>query len=87
MPFVVKATKVGSVIIKVTATTDVAGDAIERVLPVKAEGAPQYENQAIFADLRTQTTFSNSFDIVIPNNAVSNSTKVSVSIVGKIIEF
>lgn len=73
--------------IKVTATTPLAGDGIERILPVEAEGTPQYTNQALFIDLREKATLEANMTIEIPKNAVPDSTRVEVSAIGNYFDF
>lgn len=81
--FMIKPKKVGPMTIKVTATTPLAGDGIERILPVEAEGSPQYTNQAVFIDLRENPTLKTNMTIEIPKNAVPDSSRVEVSAIGK----
>lgn len=70
--------------IKVTATSPIAGDAIEVTLPVVPEGVAQYKNKAKFVDLRQINTYSNDFTVDVPANAVKDSTQVSFSLIGDI---
>lgn len=79
----IKPTKVGKLTIKVTATTPLAGDGIERILPVEPEGVPQYVNKAFFVDLRDATSVDNKMTVEIPSTAVPDSTRVEVSVIGK----
>lgn len=71
--------------IKVTATSPIAGDAIEVTLPVIPEGVPQYKNKAKFVDLRQTKTYSTGFSVDVPANAVKESTLVSFSLIGNFI--
>ncbi|KAJ6642136.1 CD109 antigen [Pseudolycoriella hygida] len=73
----------GPIRIKVTATSAIAGDAIEVLLPVVAEGVTQYKNTAVLVDLRQNKTFTRDLTAVIPANAVKDSEKVSFSIIGE----
>lgn len=75
--------KAGLITIKVTATTSIAGDAIEKTLLVIPEGVPQHKTEAFFIDLREKSEFSDKFTIDIPRNAVPDSTRITVSGVGK----
>lgn len=69
--------------IKVTATSPIAGDAIEVTLPVVPEGVAQYKNKAKFVDLRQSNTYRTDFTVDVPANAVKDSTQVSFSLIGK----
>lgn len=83
----VKPKRVGPINIKVTARAPRAGDGIERILQVEPEGVAQFENMAMLIDLRDKTEFEGNFTFVIPKNAVSDSTKIEISAVGKTIAF
>lgn len=82
LSFMVRPKRVGFINIKVTAKSSQAGDAIEKILKVEPEGEPQYENMAIFVDLRDKTNFDGNFTIDIPKNAIPDSTSIKVSAVG-----
>lgn len=69
--------------IKVTATSPIAGDAIEVTLPVVPEGVTQYKNKAKFVDLRQSESYSTDFTVDVPANAVKDSSQVSFSLIGK----
>lgn len=69
--------------IKVTATSPIAGDAVEVTLPVVPEGVTQYKNKAKFVDLRQSESYSTDFTVDVPANAVKDSTQVSFSLIGK----
>lgn len=84
MSFLVTPTKTGLITIKVTATSSVAGDAIEKTLLVVPEGVPQHKTEAFFIDLRDKSEFSDKFTIEVPKNAVPDSTRITVSGVGKL---
>jgi CD109 antigen len=81
----VKPKKIGHITIKVTATTATAGDGVERPLLVEPEGAPFYVNKAIFVDLRDKSEEKNNVTIEIPRNAVPDSTRIEVSVVGDVL--
>jgi CD109 antigen len=81
--FLIKPKKVGFITIKITATTSIAGDAVERQLLVEPEGKTEYINTAILIDLREKNEFSSNIQIDVPSNAVPDSTKIEVSAIGK----
>lgn len=79
----VRPKRVGPITVKVTARSARAGDGVERILNVVPEGVPQYENLAVFVDLRERSDFKTNLSFVIPRNAVPDSTRIEVSAVGK----
>uniref|UniRef100_A0A2M4A166 CD109 antigen n=2 Tax=Anopheles triannulatus TaxID=58253 RepID=A0A2M4A166_9DIPT len=83
--FMVKPKKLGHITIKVTATSDVAGDAVERQLLVEPEGLPQYVNKAVFVDLRATPEVTKTFEVEIPRNAVPDSTRIEVAVIGDVL--
>ena len=85
VPFMIRPLNVGHITIKVTGTTSMAGDGLERQLIVEPEGVTQYENKAVFIDLRNSSEFKTKFDITIPANAVPDSTKIEASAIGDIL--
>ncbi|XP_050081691.1 CD109 antigen-like [Anopheles aquasalis] len=85
LSFMIKPKKIGHITLKITATCALAGDGIERELLVQPEGIPQYINQATLIDLRSTANHTKRLEIDIPSNAVPNSTKVSVSVIGDVL--
>lgn len=71
-------------LVSVSATSPLAGDAIEVPLLVEAEGVTQYKNKALFVDLRNTSTFTSDLTVDIPSNAVPDSAKVEISAVGDV---
>lgn len=85
IPFMIKPSKLGHITIKVTATTQLAGDGVERQLLVEPEGLPQYVNKAAFVDLRATPEVNNNFTVEVPKNAVPDSTRVEIAVIGKFV--
>lgn len=83
--FMIYPTKVGSINIKVTATTDYAGDGLEKLLIVEPEGITLYMNKAVFIDLTKTTSFSTSLTIQVPSIAVEDSTLIEAAVIGDIL--
>jgi len=83
--FMIKPLKVGHITIKITATSAVAGDGIERQLIVEPEGVTHYVNKAVFIDLRNNPEFKANISITIPRNAVPDSTKIEAAAIGDIL--
>uniref|UniRef100_A0A6E8VVQ6 CD109 antigen n=1 Tax=Anopheles coluzzii TaxID=1518534 RepID=A0A6E8VVQ6_ANOCL len=82
--FMVKPKKLGHITIKVTAKTKIAGDAVERQLLVEPEGLPQFINKAAFIDLRAAPELTKTFEVEIPKNAVPDSTRIEVAVIGDV---
>ncbi|XP_062547430.1 thioester-containing protein 1 allele R1-like isoform X10 [Armigeres subalbatus] len=85
IPFMIKPSKLGHITIKVTATTPLAGDGVERQLLVEPEGLPQYVNKAAFVDLRATPEANSNFTVEIPKNAVPDSTRVEIAVIGDVL--
>ncbi|XP_052893248.1 CD109 antigen-like [Anopheles moucheti] len=85
LTFMIKPTKVGHITLKLTAKCALAGDGIERQLLVEPEGLPQYVNKALLIDLRSAKDISQTFEVQVPEDAVPDSTKVEVSVIGDVL--
>lgn len=83
--FLVRFTAVGSIPLKVIATSSVAGDAIERILQVDPEGVPQFINDAVFVDLRETNRLDIIRNVSVPTNAVDGSLKINVNAIGDLL--
>ncbi|KAG5667283.1 hypothetical protein PVAND_015269 [Polypedilum vanderplanki] len=83
--FLIKALKVGDILIKVVAESATAGDGLERYLKVEPEGITIHKNEAVFIDLRKEQKFNRKIDIDVPENVILDSTKVEVSIIGDVL--
>lgn len=82
MSFMIRPLIVGHITIKVIATSPVAGDGLEKMLLVEPEGVTQYINKVVLIDLRDSKEISTTASIKIPENAVPDSTKIEIGIVG-----
>ena len=85
--FLVTPRKLGSIDIRVTATSNIAGDSIVKKLLVKPEGQPQYFNKAVLVDQRDKASGTTSKNISIPiaSNAIVGSERVTISVIGDIL--
>lgn len=83
--FMIKALKVGNITIKIVAESAIAGDGVERQLRVEPLGVTQFNNDAVFIDLRNKTEFSTIFDLKIPENVVADSTHIEIGAIGDIL--
>jgi CD109 antigen len=84
LPFMIRALKVGHINIKVTATSPMAGDGLERPLIVIPSGVTKFKNRALFIDLRNETNFKSDVKIDIPSTAVEDSVHIEASAIGDI---
>ena len=85
IPFMIRPLKVGQITIKVVAESQMAGDGIEKKLKVEPEGVTQYMNEALLIDLRSEKEFKRTIEILVPPEAVKDSTRVEVSAIGDIL--
>lgn len=85
--FLITPKKLGYIELKVTAIAPNAGDTVVRKLLVKAEGAPQYYNQAVLVDLRNPSSkqIRRSITVPIPEDAVEGSQSVMISAIGDLL--
>lgn len=83
--FLIKPKKVGSISIKVTITSPLAGDSVIRILHVEPEGVPQFLNKALFVDLKDVSSLSSTLAADLPKDAVSDSIKVHINCVGDLL--
>ncbi|XP_070505072.1 CD109 antigen-like isoform X2 [Chironomus tepperi] len=83
--FMIRPLKVGHITIKVVAESQMAGDGVEKKLKVEPEGVTQYMNEAVLIDLRSEKEFKKTIDILVPKEAVPDSTRVEVSAIGDIL--
>ncbi|CAM6001992.1 unnamed protein product, partial [Sphagnum balticum] len=87
--FLITPTKVGYIDIKMTASSDRAGDAVLQKLLVKPEGQPQYFNRAVLLDLKdtakSEKDRAKNISVNIPSNAIPGSEKVTISGIGDIL--
>ncbi|CAG9810736.1 unnamed protein product [Chironomus riparius] len=85
IPFMIRPLKAGHITIKVTAESKMAGDGLEKQLKVEPEGVPQYLNEAVLIDLRSEKEFKKTIEIVVPPEAVADSTRIEASAIGDIL--
>ncbi|XP_070505052.1 CD109 antigen-like [Chironomus tepperi] len=85
VPFMIRPLKAGHITIKVVAESKMAGDGLEKQLKVEPEGVPQYLNEAVLIDLRSEKEFKKTIDIVVPPEAVPDSTRIEASAIGDIL--
>ncbi|KAH8255371.1 hypothetical protein KR038_001683, partial [Drosophila bunnanda] len=83
--FMIRPKNVGSTTLKITATSPLAGDTIHQKLKVEPEGVTQFENRAVFINLKDQQEVSQSLEAEIPAEAVPQSEFIEFSVVGDLL--
>lgn len=82
--FLIRPKNVGLANIKVTATSSLYGDSVQRSLSIDAEGVVQNLNTAIIVDLRSASKMEGNLTLGIPKNAVPESIHAEVSVLSDI---
>ncbi|CAG9825408.1 unnamed protein product [Phaedon cochleariae] len=80
--FMITTVKMGSVDIKVTASSPKNQDMVTKSLLVTAGGETEYYTKSVLIDLRTEQNFKKSINFTIPPNAIPDSEKIDASVVG-----
>lgn len=83
--FLIKPKKIGSILIKVTVTSPLAGDGVQRILRVEPEGVAQFLNVALFVDLKDVSSLDKSLEVEIPEEVVPDSVRAEVTCVGDLL--
>lgn len=80
--FMIKPKKLGPIVIKASARSPRAGDIVTKILKVEPEGAPMRETSTVMIDLRNKPSFDGNISVIIPKNAITDSTRIELSVVG-----
>lgn len=83
--FQIRPKKIGSIAIKVSAISMLAGDSISQILHVESEGVPKFKNKALFIDLNEVSSMETSLTVDIPNDIILDSLKIDVNCVGDLL--
>lgn len=83
--FLIKPKKIGSISIKVTVTSPLAGDGVQRILRVEPEGVAQFLNVPLFVDLKNVSSLDESLEVEIPEEAVPGSVRAEITCVGDLL--
>lgn len=83
--FMIKPKKIGSISIKVTVTSPLAGDGVQRILHVEPEGVAQFLNIALFVDLKEEASLDKTLAVEIPEEAVADSVSAEITCVGDLL--
>lgn len=81
--FLIKPKIIGDLQINIFARSLNGQDTFEKTITVEIEGVPQYYSESHLIDLTENYTFTGTFNIVIPQDAVPDSTQISISVVGE----
>lgn len=82
--FKIRPKKIGTMTIKVSAISPLAGDSIVQILHVQPEGIAKFKNKALFVDLNEATTLESMLTVDVPDNIISDSLKIDVNCVGNL---
>ncbi|XP_022254709.1 CD109 antigen-like isoform X2 [Limulus polyphemus] len=82
--FIITPRRLGYIDIRMSATSQFAGDSVLKRLLVKPEGSTQYFNKAVLVDLRNPGTppIKKNISVPIPRNSVPGSERITVSGIG-----
>ncbi|XP_011212289.2 CD109 antigen [Bactrocera dorsalis] len=83
--FMIRPKVIGNILLKYTAVSPIAGDAIHKALKVVPEGVTEYANRAYFVNLKDTPEFKESFELELPQDLVPDSEHIEVSAVGDIL--
>ncbi|XP_051859030.1 CD109 antigen isoform X5 [Drosophila albomicans] len=83
--FMIRPKKVGTITLKITAISPLAGDTIHQKLKVDPEGITKYENRAVFINLPKEGEFNQELKVDIPKEAVPDSGFIEFSVVGDLL--
>lgn len=83
--FKIRPKKIGSISIKVTAISALAGDSIVQILHIEPEGIPKFKNKVLFIDLNEASSLESMLTVDIPNDTIFDSLKIDVNCVGDLL--
>ncbi|XP_030377047.1 CD109 antigen-like isoform X2 [Scaptodrosophila lebanonensis] len=83
--FLLRPKIIGNILLKLTAISPVAGDAIHKTLKVVPEGVTQYSNRAFFINLKDVGEFNDTFELELPEEYVKDSQHVEFAVVGDLL--
>uniref|UniRef100_A0A1I8PQF4 Thioester-containing protein 4 n=1 Tax=Stomoxys calcitrans TaxID=35570 RepID=A0A1I8PQF4_STOCA len=83
--FMLRPKVLGNVLLKYTAVSPVAGDAVHKAMKVVPEGITKYGNRAFFVNLNKEPEQKSSFELELPAEIVPDSQHVEVGVVGDIL--
>ncbi|XP_073823480.1 thioester-containing protein 1 allele R1-like isoform X2 [Musca autumnalis] len=83
--FMIRPKVLGNVMLKYTAVSPVAGDAVHKSMKVVPEGVTKYGNRAYFVNLNKEAEMKSTFELELPAEIIPDSQHVEVGVVGDIL--
>ncbi|XP_073823482.1 thioester-containing protein 1 allele R1-like [Musca autumnalis] len=83
--FMIRPKVLGNVMLKYTAVSPLAGDAVHKSMKVVPEGVTKYGNRVYFVNLNQKTEMKSSFELELPAEIIPDSQHVEVGVVGDIL--
>ncbi|XP_061388606.1 thioester-containing protein 1 allele R1-like [Musca vetustissima] len=83
--FMIRPKVLGNIMLKYTAISPVAGDAVHKSMKVVPEGVTKYGNRAFFVNLNKGAEMKSSFELELPADIIPDSLHVEVGVVGDIL--
>ncbi|XP_073825812.1 thioester-containing protein 1 allele R1-like [Musca autumnalis] len=83
--FMIRPKILGNVMLKYTAVSAMAGDAVHKSMKVVPEGVTKYGNRAYFVNLNEETEMKSSFEFELPAEIIHDSKHIEVGVVGDIL--
>lgn len=83
--FMLRPKVIGNVMLKFTALSPIAGDAIHKTMKVVPEGVTKYANRAYFVNLKDTDEFKDSFELDMSGEVVPDSQHIEFAVVGDLL--
>ncbi|KAH8335883.1 hypothetical protein KR074_001015 [Drosophila pseudoananassae] len=83
--FLIRPKVIGNILLKFSAISPLAGDAVHRSLKVIPEGITKYQNRAFFINLKDTGEFKTNFELEVPEDIVPDSERVEFGLVGDLL--
>lgn len=83
--FLIRPKIIGNILLKFTATSPIAGDAVHKTLKVVPEGVTEYRNRAFFVNLKDAPEHKDTFELELPEEIVPDSQHVEFGLVGDLL--
>ena len=76
---------IGNVMLKFSAISAIAGDAIHKTMKVVPEGVTKYANRAYFVNLKDSEEFKDTFELDMSGEVVPDSQHIEFAVVGDLL--
>ncbi|XP_026843126.1 CD109 antigen [Drosophila persimilis] len=83
--FLIRPKVIGNILLKFSAISPLAGDAVHKSLKVIPEGITKYQNRAFFVNLKDVGEYKNTFELEVPEDIVPDSQRVEFGLVGDLL--